>query len=143
MASTLARFESSRFLPVGAPKHLVYPTPAENEEAHRTVDACQTIRNHPAISERMRMSMMRRVEACIENLMEDFLRTYYKSTLSAINHKFNVSGQRLIWTFLVLVRGTRAQSLSAPFSYILDNAYSNRLSLQNFLRSQREYSVKS
>jgi hypothetical protein len=69
MASTLARFESSGFLPVGTPETLVYGAPIDNEEAlhHRIVDACQTIRNCPGIFERMRRSMMRRVEACIES----------------------------------------------------------------------------
>jgi hypothetical protein len=54
------------------------------------------------------------------NLMEGILSIYYKSILSAITYKLNVSGRMLIWTFLlVLVCGTRAQSLSAPFSYTL------------------------
>jgi hypothetical protein len=68
MASTLAIFESSGFLLVGTPKTLVYAAPFDNEEAlhHRTVDACQTIRNYRGIFERMRRSMMRRVEACTE-----------------------------------------------------------------------------
>jgi hypothetical protein len=45
----------------------VYAAPVDNEEAlhHRIVDACQIIRNYPAIFERMRQSMMRRDEACI------------------------------------------------------------------------------
>jgi hypothetical protein len=34
---------------------------------HCTLDACQTIRNYPGIFERMRRSMMRRIEACIES----------------------------------------------------------------------------
>jgi hypothetical protein len=34
---------------------------------HRTVDACQTIRNCHAIFGRMRRSMVRRIEACIES----------------------------------------------------------------------------
>jgi hypothetical protein len=65
MASTLAQFES----PVGTPKPLVYAAPVDTEEAlhHRTVDACQTIRNHPGIFERIRRFMMRRVEACTES----------------------------------------------------------------------------
>jgi hypothetical protein len=69
MASTLARFESSAFVPVGTPKSLVYAAPVDNEDAlhHRIVDACQTIRNYPGIFERMRRSMLRRVEACIES----------------------------------------------------------------------------
>jgi hypothetical protein len=47
----------------------VYAAPVDNEEAlsHRIVDACQTIHNYPGIFERMRWSMMRRVEACIES----------------------------------------------------------------------------
>jgi hypothetical protein len=50
-------------------KTLVYAAPVDNEEAlsHRTVDACRTIRNYPGIFERMRWSMMRSVEACIES----------------------------------------------------------------------------
>jgi hypothetical protein len=43
--------------------------PADNEEAlhHRIVDACQTIRSCPGISEIMRWLMMRRVEECTES----------------------------------------------------------------------------
>jgi hypothetical protein len=76
MASTLGRFESSRFLLVGTTKNscvcvcvCVCEAPADNEEAlhHRIVDACQTIRNYPGIFERMRRSIMRRVEAWIES----------------------------------------------------------------------------
>jgi hypothetical protein len=44
----------------------------------------------------------------------------HDNIFSAIIHKLNISGHMLIWTFiLVLVRGTRAGSSSAPFSYIL------------------------
>jgi hypothetical protein len=48
---------------------LVYEAPVDNEKAihHRTVDACQTIRNYPGIFGRIRRSMMRRVGACIES----------------------------------------------------------------------------
>jgi hypothetical protein len=54
------------------------------------------------------------------NLMEDILSAYYKRTLSGTTHKSNVSGHMSMWTsFLVLVCGTRAQSLSAHFSYTL------------------------
>jgi hypothetical protein len=71
----------------------VYAAPVGNEEAfhHRIVNACQTILNHSGIFERMRRSMMRRVEACTE-LMEDILSTYYRCVLSPITHKLNVSG---------------------------------------------------
>jgi hypothetical protein len=63
MAFTLARFQSSGFLPVGTPTD-----PVDNEEAlHRIVVACQTISNCPGNFERMRRSMMRRVEAFIES----------------------------------------------------------------------------
>jgi hypothetical protein len=48
---------------------LVYAAPVDNEEAlhHRIVDARQTLRNYPGIFERMRRSMIRRTEACIES----------------------------------------------------------------------------
>jgi hypothetical protein len=43
-------------------RSLVYAAPVDNEETlhHRIVDACQTIRNCPRISERMWRSMMKR-----------------------------------------------------------------------------------
>jgi hypothetical protein len=54
------------------------------------------------------------------NLVEDILNMYYKCTLSAITHEWNVFGYMLIRTyFLVLICGTCSQSLSAPFSYTL------------------------
>jgi hypothetical protein len=66
MASTLARFDFYLWRHL---KTLVYAAPVDNEGAlhHRTVDACQTIRIYPGIFERMRWSMMRRVEACTES----------------------------------------------------------------------------
>jgi hypothetical protein len=50
-------------------KALVYVAPVDNEKAlhHRNVDACQTIPNYPGIFERMRRSILRRVEACMES----------------------------------------------------------------------------
>jgi hypothetical protein len=47
----------------------VHATPFGSEEAlhNRIVDACQNIRNCPGISERIRLSVMRRVEACPES----------------------------------------------------------------------------
>jgi hypothetical protein len=67
MVSTLAIFDFSGFLPVGTPKTLVNAAPVDNEEAlhHRIANVCETIRNYPGIFERMRRSMMRRVETCI------------------------------------------------------------------------------
>jgi hypothetical protein len=44
----------------------VYAAPVDSEEAHRSVGACQTIRNCPGIFARIRRSVMRRIEACIE-----------------------------------------------------------------------------
>jgi hypothetical protein len=79
MASTLhARFVPPDFYLWGYLKTLVYAAPVDNEQAlqHRTVDACQTIRNYPGIFEWTRPSMMRRVEAYIESV-EDILSTYY------------------------------------------------------------------
>jgi hypothetical protein len=64
MASTLhARFGSSGFLPVGTPKS---PVDKEDVLHYRIVDASLTIRSYPGIFARMRRSMMRHVEACIE-----------------------------------------------------------------------------
>jgi hypothetical protein len=69
MASTLARFDSSKFHLRGHLETFVCTAPVDNEEAlhHRIVDACQTIRKCPGIFERVRRSMMRGVEACIES----------------------------------------------------------------------------
>jgi hypothetical protein len=51
----------------GLPETVVYAAAHDNEQAiHRTVDTCQTVRNCPAISERMRRSVMRRVEVGTE-----------------------------------------------------------------------------
>jgi hypothetical protein len=51
MASMVARFESSGFLPMGTPKSFVYEASVDTEEAlrHRIVDAYQTVRNYPEI----------------------------------------------------------------------------------------------
>jgi hypothetical protein len=80
----------------------MYATPVDNEEElHlRIVDACQTIRNYPGISERMRRSMMRRVDLCIKS-HRNILSPYYKFTFSAVTQKLNVSGHMLIWTFIL------------------------------------------
>jgi hypothetical protein len=51
---------------------LVYATPVDNEEAHRIVDACQTISNYAGIFARMGRSMMTRVEVCTESRGEHF-----------------------------------------------------------------------
>jgi hypothetical protein len=120
MISTLhARFQSSGFYLWEHQKILVYTAHIDNEEAlhHRTVDACQIIRNYPDIFVRMLRSMMTRVEACIF-LMDDISSAYYKCTLSATTHVLHFSGSMFLWTFfIVLVCGTRARTLSAPFSY--------------------------
>jgi hypothetical protein len=102
MASTLSRCESSGSLPVG---HL-NAAPVDNEELlHRIVEACQTISRYPGIFARMRRSMMRRVEACMESHGGHF-EHLLQSTISAVAHKLNVSGHMLMCTFfLVLVRG--------------------------------------
>jgi hypothetical protein len=52
----------------GQLKALMYAAPVDNEEAlhHRNVEACQTIRNYTGIFERMRRSMLRRVEESID-----------------------------------------------------------------------------
>jgi hypothetical protein len=57
------------FYPWGHLKPRAYAAPVVNEETlhHRIVDACQTICNYPGIFVRMRRSVMRHVEACIES----------------------------------------------------------------------------
>jgi hypothetical protein len=71
-------------------KFLVYAAPIDNKEAlhNRIVEACQTIRNFPGIFERMRWSMMKRVEACIES-HSAHVEHLLKCTLSALTHKLN------------------------------------------------------
>jgi hypothetical protein len=96
-------------------KTLVYAVPIDNEEAldHRILDACQTIRNYLGVFKRMRWSMKRRVEACIES-HGGHLSTYYKCTLSAITHKLKVFGHIFITTFfLVLICETHSRTLSS------------------------------
>jgi hypothetical protein len=60
VASTLARFEPSGFLPWGHLKTLVYVAPVNNIER---LDHY----NYPGIFERMRQSMMRRADVYIES----------------------------------------------------------------------------
>jgi hypothetical protein len=43
--------------------NVVYAVPADNVEAYRIADACQTIRNYPGIFQRTQRSMMRRIKA--------------------------------------------------------------------------------
>jgi hypothetical protein len=59
-------------------------------------------------SKRIRSSVMRRLEACIEFHGGRLL---YICNLSAVTHQLSVSGQVLIWTFV--------QNLFAPFTYSL------------------------
>lgn len=49
-------------------KSLVYRTPVQNEEdlRNRIQESCEIIRNTPGIFERVRQSMIRRINACIE-----------------------------------------------------------------------------
>jgi hypothetical protein len=79
------------------------------------VDACQTIRNCPGIFARMRRSVMRWVEACIESNgghFEHVLRMYSFSCNSQIKC-FRAHDH------VDMVCGTLTQILSAPFSYTL------------------------
>jgi hypothetical protein len=127
----------------GHVKTLVYVAPVDNEEAlHRhTVDACQTISSYPAIFERMRRSMIRGVEACIE-LHGGILSTYYKCTLIAITRKLNASGHMLIWTvFLFLYEELEPKfcprlsisSCTSIFMYTIWSKVSGHL-LENVIR---------
>jgi hypothetical protein len=70
------------------------------EHLKALVDACQAIRNYPGIFERLRGSMMRRVEGCTQSHGGQ-LSIYYKCTLSAVTHKLNISGHMLIWTLFL------------------------------------------
>jgi hypothetical protein len=53
----------------GHQKTVVSAAPVDNEETfrRRIEDSCQSVLNYPGIFERMRWSMMRLVEACIES----------------------------------------------------------------------------
>jgi hypothetical protein len=67
---TLATFEFPGFLRLWRHQKIpVHADPVDKEETlhYRTVDACQTIRNYLGIFERMWLSMMRCVEACVES----------------------------------------------------------------------------
>jgi hypothetical protein len=120
MTSMLARFQSSGFFTSGSPKRLVYAAPVDSEEAlqNSIVYACQTISNYGDIFVRMRWSMIRLVEACIEFHEGHF--EHLKCTVSATTQKLDAFGHVLIWLFffLLLVFGTRVQ-ISAPFRYSL------------------------
>jgi hypothetical protein len=65
VAFMVARFASSGVFPCRD----TYAAAVCKQEVfhHRIVDDYQTIRNHPGIFERMRRSIMRRIEACIES----------------------------------------------------------------------------
>jgi hypothetical protein len=72
---------------------LVYAAPVDNEETlrQRIVDTCQTIRNYPGVFERMRRSIVRRVEASTEYHGRHSEHFFCKCTL-AITHKLNIFG---------------------------------------------------
>jgi hypothetical protein len=63
--SSMPDFSPLDFYLLGYLNPLMNAAPVENEETHtrNTVDACQTIRNYPGTSERMRRSKMRTVMA--------------------------------------------------------------------------------
>jgi hypothetical protein len=123
MASTLAWLQSFGCLPVGTGKILVYAAPVDNEQAlHSTVDACQTIRIYPGIFERMRRSMMRRVEACIKSHgghSEHLFQMYSSSYNSKIKcFRTHVDNGHFLF---VLISRYRVQNLFAHFSYTLSS----------------------
>jgi hypothetical protein len=68
---------------------------------NRIVDTCETIRNCPGIFERMRRSIMRRVEACIESHGGHFGHLF-KCTLPAITHKIFFSGPLLLFIYIYI-----------------------------------------
>jgi hypothetical protein len=67
MASTLARFQSSGFLPVGTPKIPCLRSFCRQEEAlhHSIVDARQSISNNRGFFGRMQQFLMRGIEALL------------------------------------------------------------------------------
>jgi hypothetical protein len=98
-------------------------TPSESLP-RRIVDVCQVVCNCPYIFERMRRSVMRRVDACIESHISvcthSAVTLKLNVTLSAVTLKLNVSRRILIWAFfsfwdLVLV----PKVLSTSFSFTL------------------------
>jgi hypothetical protein len=119
MASTPARFEFSGFLPMGTPKNPFVRNSCWQRRG-TSPSQCGCLSDYPKLSLNECGVPWWDVSRRALNLMEDILDTYYKCTFSAITHKLNVSGHMLMWTFfLVLVCGTRAQSLSTPFIYTL------------------------
>jgi hypothetical protein len=103
-------------------KSVAYAAPVDNEETLHTIALWMPVRLSPATLASLNgfCGLWWDVSRRALNLTGNILNTYYKCTLSATSHKLNVFGHMLIWTlFLVLIGGIRAQSLSAPFSYIL------------------------
>jgi hypothetical protein len=110
-----ARFESTGFLPLGAPKHPCVCSSSWQRRGTSSHCGWQTIRNCPGISERMR-----RAEACIEFHGGHFEHLLLVHSFSYNSIKLNVSRHMLILTlFDVLVYRTQARILSVTFSYIL------------------------
>jgi hypothetical protein len=112
IASTLARFESSGFVRVGAPK----------------CNSCWQRRGTSPLQcgclSRLSATAPPSLNGCgtpwlnvSRRALEDILSTYM-CTFSVVTHKLNVSWHALRWTFLlVLVCGTPVQNPSASFSY--------------------------
>jgi hypothetical protein len=119
MASTLSRLESSGVLPVGAPKKpCVYRQWRGKLRSHCECLSRLSSTTPACIFVRIRRSMMRRVEECIQShggYFEHLLSMYSFSYLLV-----NVSGHVLVWLFfLFLLCGNHAQCLSTPFSHAL------------------------
>jgi hypothetical protein len=100
-------------------KPLMYVAPVDNEEALRIVDAYRTIRSYLGIFERMQRSMMRHVEACFERHGEyfEYLLLMYSFSCNSKMKCFRKHVDKNICS--CFGSETRAQSLSAPFSYTL------------------------
>jgi hypothetical protein len=80
-------------------KYIVCAAPVDNEEAlhHRSVDACQTMRNYPGIFELLRGSIMRRFEVYIESHGGHFEQLLYM-------YSFRYSSQiKCFWTHVDIV----------------------------------------
>jgi hypothetical protein len=102
-------------------KALVYSAPVLNVKTlhQRIVNACRTIQNYPRTFERLRHSMIRRGQACINLILQ-------ARPFSAVTRKGSVCGHIFILTcFLDFVRGAHLRSLSACFRHILYRLYWN------------------
>jgi hypothetical protein len=105
----------SGFLPVRTPKTLLHVAPVDNEETSwMPVRLLLTMKRQSWMPVRLSASTPTSQNECGSHVCTISWRTFWAliiNVLSAITHKFNVSGHTLIWKFLlVLVCGTCVQN---------------------------------